>query len=155
MKYKRFKQLIIENKLFFPSYENLNDAYEMTIEDMHYQHMIEDNRKYFVISCWSLHKYEQYSLWLTYLKGNKEGVAIVTTYDDLCDSLDSNDTIITPGIVKYQNSFNSDILLRDSDKGKIRNYNRYMFYKKRYYQTDLELRLICQNFINRTFLINA
>ncbi len=141
MKYLRFKQLIETGELFFPSYETLNDSFEMTIEDAKYRDMIEEDRNHIVISCWSLHYYEQYNLWETYTKGNKDGVAIVTTYSNLSDALKDYPHEIIPGIVKYRNTLNDSILLRDHPKGRQKNFLRYVFFKKRYFRSDNELRL--------------
>ena len=146
MSLKRFEQIIIDQTIFFPSYHSLDDYYEMTIEDPKYRRMIEEDRKYFAISCWSLHEYEQYSLWVTYLRGKKKGIAICTTYHDLCKSFEKFKYEITPGLVQYQNDLNRSILLRDTKESKRINFHRYLFFKKKFFQTDRELRLVRYNF---------
>jgi hypothetical protein len=147
MRFVRFKQLVETGHLFFPSYRMLDDSYEMTLDDNRYTRMVENQKEHIIVSCWSLNRYEQYNLWTTYLRGNKEGVAIVTTYNDLCNSFEEYPYNIIPGIVKYQNSLNERILIRDHPNGGVRNYYRYVFYKKKYFTLDNELRLFRYHFI--------
>jgi hypothetical protein len=114
--------LLLKNGLWFSRVDLLEDKFEGKLSSMsgylngihpgqskEYDNNVvkssrnsyEINRKWYVVNCWNLNKYESIALWSLYVKGEC-GVAIQSTYDKLKNAIYENkDTTRISGKVKY------------------------------------------------------
>lgn len=136
--------LLIKRELYFPRLDQLNDPCEGYITRSHLKRIQEDygkesatqvlkelkyDRIFYYASCWHMNEYESDAMWNMYC-GNREGVALQTTYKELARAFNSVNMRI--GQVRYIDYEN------DSGIG---------FMDKRYaYEHEREVRLVYGNY---------
>jgi hypothetical protein len=154
MDFSKFVSLLYKSALFFARVDQLDDPFEgsfprvnvelrpqvfkdkMPPKDIEY---LSEFYKQFVtrtfVNCWHVSPYQS-AMWKLYLQSN-EGIAILSSFNRLKDSLTDADHDIYIGNVKYIN-YKKDII----PEGSLFPY----FHKRKSFEHEQELRVVIQAF---------
>jgi hypothetical protein len=153
MDLSKFLSMIDTNSLYFTRADKFDDPYEGTTNLLtkitrrekfqnidETTHLVIDQlplfqRKFTAINCWHASSYESAAMWGLYLKSG-EGIAIQTTYKNLCDSFNPEESDIYVGKGKYVD-FETEGL---DDSGA----NTFM-YKRKSFEHEKEIRALYRN----------
>jgi hypothetical protein len=94
-------------------------------------------RKWAFVNCWHMSNDESVAMWKLYLKSN-EGVAIQTTYNNLCEAFNECKYDVWIGIVKY--------IDYNSAKIPSGNSNYRFVYKRKAFDYEKELRAVIRRY---------